>query len=186
MAPVEPTFVAFSRDRLVLGRLGEVVEVPTVVGSTPSALTMASSAPGVVEVTPDGQLRAVSNGRATIRSLNDSNQQLEVVVQAVAGLAIVPEVVPLLPGEEIQLGLESPGDRKPLDPRAAQWSTTSPDVAVVIEGRLTAGKKPGRATIRATYGGQSAGAVVTVSAVQQRAAPHLAAESGGTTSTVQH
>jgi hypothetical protein len=155
--------VVFAQSRLVIDRLGAEVAAPVTVGSTPSPVTMASDSPDVVEVTPGGRLLARREGRAQIRAAGDPAQKLEVDVRPVAGLAISPDVVPLEPGDEVQLELREPGTRNRLDPAAAEWATTAPDVALVIAGRVETKGREGTAVVTARYGGRIASAKVVVS-----------------------
>jgi len=77
----EVPFVVFVERSLVLEGVGSVVPVPAAVGSTVSARTVSSSDPRIVEVMPDGGLRARSLGRATISATTNPAQRLEVEVR---------------------------------------------------------------------------------------------------------
>lgn len=161
-APGERPFVVFSQQRLLIDRLGVPIAPPVTVGSTVSAETLRSDAPETVDVDSSGGLVGRRNGRALVRSLADATHVLEVEVRAASVLAVAPARVTLRPGGALQLRLLSGDGGEPVAAEAAEWATTRPEVAIVIGGRVEAGRKPGTATVTVSYGGQVATAQVVV------------------------
>ena len=164
--PTDRPFVVFSTRSLTIDRVGTTVAVPAIVGSTVSPAMLESTAPDVVVVTEAGNLWAVGEGHATLRVRDHSGQRIEVEVRSVESLAIIPEILELAPGDEVQLALVS-GDRAiPLDARRASWASSAPPTAIAIEGRIQAGATPGLSIITAEVGGLAARASVFVKASQ--------------------
>jgi hypothetical protein len=159
---LDKPFVVFSRPSIVIDRLEVPVPSPVTVGSQPSPETLTSDAPGIVSVDPSGSLVAHRNGEATVRASRGAGAALAVEVRAVSVLAIQPAEMLLRPAEEKRLKLFSGGGGEEVPSGAAVWSTDDPRVAVVIGGIVTAGDRPGTATITASYGGQASRAIVIV------------------------
>lgn len=155
-------FVAFSQPSIVVERVGATVAVPAAVGSTLSQETLASDDPSVVEVTPSGALHALKAGRSTIRSVGDPGQALEVVVRGARELVLIPNPLKLPPRGEGELALLDRTGGGLEDPGTAEWFSSSPEVASVIQGRVTAGVAPGVATITARLGDRIVQATVAV------------------------
>jgi eukaryotic-like serine/threonine-protein kinase len=126
-----------------------------------------SSAPGVAEIQPDGRLRAVSAGRATLTAEAEGlSATANVTVTAVvAGVVVAPASGQLRPGEVLTLAASPVGrDDRPLAGRVVAWRSSDENVAVVsTTGRVTA-VGTGTATISATSEGQVGSARVTVAA----------------------
>ncbi len=160
-APGERPFVVFAQRRLLIDRLGVPFAPPVTVGSTASPETLRSDAPGIVDVDPTGALVGRRNGRALVRS-PANGQVLEVEVHAASVLAVAPARATLRPGGTQQLRLFTGGGGEEVPGEAAEWATNRPDVAIVIGGRVEAGRKPGTATVTVSYGGQVATAQVVV------------------------
>jgi hypothetical protein len=161
-AVAQAPFVVFTVPSITIDRVGATVPVPAIVGSTISPETIESSAPEVVTVTAAGGLHAVGEGRAVLRARDGSGQRLEVEVRAVGQVRVVPDAIELAPGDEVQLGLLVGEESSSMDARKALWSSNAPGSAIVIEGRVQAGSKPGTATISAEVAGQVARATVLV------------------------
>ena len=170
-APSDRPFVVFSQRRLVIDRLGVPFAPPVTVGSTASPETLRSDAPEIVEVDPSGALVGRRNGRALVRSSSEAGQVLEVEVRAASALAVSPPAARIPPGGTLQLKLLAGPDGEEFAGEAADWGSSRPEVAIVIAGRVEAGRKPGTATVTVSYGGQVATAQVVV---EERPGPAFA------------
>lgn len=80
-AQLDRDFVVFRESELRIEQLEAPVPAPITVGSRPSPVTMASSAPEVVSVQPDGALVAHRAGSAVIQAAG-TGSRLTVVVLA--------------------------------------------------------------------------------------------------------
>ncbi len=164
--PAPPTLVrtgpvvVFTRDRIAIDQLDTAVHPPVTVGSQPSPAMLASDAPDVVTVAPDGGLVAHRAGTAIVRSVNGG--QLTVDVRPIAKLAIDPPRIQIRPGGELVLRLVDPSSGSEIPAGAAQWLTRSPEIAAVDAGLVRAGRRAGTTQIMARYGGRSVIAVVVV------------------------
>lgn len=91
-------FVVFAQRVLRIETLGVPIEPPVTVGSLASATTMASDAPEVVTVTPDGRLLALKAGRTRVRGTGTGSVlEVEVAAQALTptiASQTIPEVKP--------------------------------------------------------------------------------------------
>ncbi len=129
------------------------------------AVRWSSNAPTVVEIQPDGRLRAVAAGRATVTArAGDLSANATVTVTAVvASVAVTPPSGQLRPGGALTLVAEAVGrDGKPLAGRPVTWGSSDEAIAVVsTTGRVTA-VRSGTATITATSEGKVGRARVTV------------------------
>ncbi len=159
--PVRTPFVLFSAESLVIDRLGAPVPVPVAVGSTPSPQTIASDAPDVVSVGPDGSLLGHRNGRATLTARGGLGSVLVVQVLAASTVAISPRELELRAFDHAQLRLFAEDGGEEIPGAAAQWFSDAPGVTLVKAGRVEA-FAPGRAVVTAVYGGVSAKAMVHV------------------------
>lgn len=161
-APDPRPFVLFTDARIVIGRVGATVAPPTAVGSTVDASTVTIADPSVVAISPDGRLLALREGTTTVIASADPRQALVVEVVDTVAVSIVPERLKLRPGATGELLLFDKRRGARLEPSSARWSTSSPDVAVVIEGRVQAGDTPGLATVTAWLEGRELRATVEV------------------------
>ena len=116
------------------------VPPPLIPGSLQPRLV--SESPGIVSIDSDGKLHTHQDGEAIVRAASGSS--LLVRVHSVRHLAISPEQVELPAGAA--LDLTAMADATALPPEDVEWSIDSPEVASIVDGRLTA-VRPGRATI---------------------------------------
>ena len=127
-----------------------------------------SSAPNVLAVSADGRLEARAAGRATITArAGEARQALAVTVlpNTVRRLALEPAERTVRTGDVVAFATR-PADAagRPVADVAVQWSVAAMDAAgaaqIDAQGRFVA-ETPGRYTVTATVGGQTADAVVT-------------------------
>ena len=158
-APVDRPGVAFRQASLAIDRVGIPVAPPVTPGSSPSPATLASDAPDVVSIQPDGTLVANRNGRATIRALAGGGS-LTVDVLAVSGLRAEPPTLRVGPGLAALPVLKSGAVTIPAG--SVSWFSNTPDVAMVEDGRVRTGPTKGTATLTAVYGGERVQVTVVV------------------------
>ena len=139
----------------------------------PREARWSSSAPAVLGVGPDGTISGLRPGRATVTaSVNGKRAAAAIEVRAlvapptapaaVASLSVTPPSLTLTVGRTQALRLvlrDARGNQ--LDDRAANWTSSSPAVAVSPRGEVQA-VAPGTAVVTATVEGRSASATVTV------------------------
>jgi len=163
-------FVVFSGSRVVISSLESPVPAPVTVGSSPSPATLASDAPDVVSISGSGELVGHRNGHARISNLTSGGGVLEVEVAAVGagGLAVRPPDLVLAPGAEAPVSLIEREGRRVIPPDEAVWASNAPEVAMVMSGRVLAGRTPGTAHFVVTYAGQQATFRVVVKPPEKR------------------
>jgi len=133
----------------------------------PDAAAFTSSAPRVVTVTPDGILRAVSSGRATVTvAAGPANTRLtlQVVPNTIARLTLDPATATVRTGDVVHFvaGAKDAAGKAVSDVAVA-WSLAAGSGAAEIDnaGGFVA-ELPGVYTVRATIGTRTAEAVVRV------------------------
>jgi hypothetical protein len=161
VAPAPQGFVVFTREALVLDRIGLPVSLPVTVGSGPCDATVASDEPDVVRVLADGRIVGLRNGSARVRTISGPPGSIRVDVAAPESIAIEPQVLRLRPGTSRTFALRD-ADGRALPASGATWVTTAPDVAIVVDGAAEARERLGTAIVTATYGGRSVQAKVLV------------------------
>lgn len=136
-------------------------------GGTLSAgqLTWASSNSSVVSVSASGVVTAVANGQARVSArYGDVSDSLVVdVAQRVAGVTLAPAALSLQPGDVAGVAASArDAGGAPVQGATFAWSSADPSVASVDgNGQVTA-VGDGTTTVRATSGGVSGDASVTV------------------------
>jgi hypothetical protein len=157
-------FVMFTQASVVVDRLDVPQPPPVAVGSTVSSRTVVSDDPSIVRVNEAGELVGVRNGRTTVRAAGDASASIEVEVRAAGSFQIDPPVLRLRPGERRVFALVD-DDRRALPAAAvtaATWTTSAPDVAIVVGGEAETRERLGASMVTATYAGRSARAQVLV------------------------
>ena len=127
----------------------------------------ASSAPGVVSVSADGRLSALAPGRATVTARAGSAtvpMTVEVVANPVTRLVLEPAGQAVRTGDVVRFQARpTDASGKPVRNLAVRWSIAALGAAGVAqvddEGTFVA-ETPGRYTVSASIGGQTADAVV--------------------------
>lgn len=149
-----------------------------------------SSSPGVAAVNSGGVVTGVTTGQATIQAAYDGQSASGVIT--IVSSAVVPPTVSSLSVEgntSIRIGESSPlqaiarmsdGSSQTVT-ALATWSSDSPAIASVSVGTVL-GVAAGQVPIRASYGGRSASATVTVSAPTPEAPTVIGLTISGTTS----
>jgi hypothetical protein len=160
-ATLDTPFASFRDRALNIDRLESAVVVPLTPGSTASSATLVSDVPDIVTVVGDGSLVAHRNGKATVRGVPGGGV-LEVTVLASAGLRADPAELDLSPGTASLPVLRTVDGLVPSG--AATWYSTTPQVAMVEDGRIRAGPTKGVALLTAVYGGEQVRITVRVGA----------------------
>ncbi len=132
-------------------------------------VTFTSSNPRAVAITPDGRMRAVAPGKATITAKAGTATEslpVEVVATAVGSVSISPEAKTVRAGDVVHFTL-AVKDRagKPINDLSARWSlngVTGTGVALVDAEGVFVGETQGKYTVAAEVGSQTAEAVITV------------------------
>jgi len=153
-------FVVFRQPTLVLESIETPIPPPVTVGSTLAGDLLSSSEPSIVSVDSFGNLIGHKNGTAIVRG--SAGAVLQVVVNAVGLLRVVPGHVELLPGG--RASLEITGDGRELPAGSYRWDTTSPNTAVASGSTVYAGSTPGTATLTLRSGDATSTLTVTVRA----------------------
>jgi len=130
-------------------------------------ITFSSSNPRIATITPDGRFRAVSPGQVTITGRAGTaagTVRLRVVPNALTRLTIEPAGPSVRTGDVLRLratGLATTG--RPVTGFAVRWSVEAGGGVAQIddEGAFVA-ERPGRYTVTATAGNQSADVVIGV------------------------
>lgn len=128
-----------------------------------------SSNPRVVAVSPEGRVRAVAAGRATITATAGPATEtlpVQVIANTIARITVEPGSPSVRTGDVIQFratGRNAAG--RSLGDVAFEWSVAAgPGVAQIDPGGTFVAELPGRYTVIAAAGGRSAEALVTVAA----------------------
>lgn len=131
------------------------------------AISYTSSNPRVATITSDGRLRALTPGKVTITGTAGpakSTLSLQVVPNTLTGLDIEPAAQGIKTGDVVRFTAvgRAPTGKK-VSGFAARWSVAGGDgVAQIDNDGAFVAEKPGRYTITAEAGKQSADLVVTV------------------------
>lgn len=126
-----------------------------------------TSNPGVATVSSTGVVRARAGGRARILVTIDGVRGYSVITvdapETVASVAVTPGSASVAVKGYAQL-MATPKDASgnPISGHTIQWSSSNTSVARVYSNGLVAGLAKGTATIRATAGGKTGSATVTV------------------------
>ena len=136
---------------------------------TDDRVTFTSSNPGIVTITPDGRLTAVAPGSATITARAGSataRHPVQVVAGAVSRVTITPASRAARTGDVIRFAAQATGAAgRPLGDVAVRWSvaaTGSEGVAQIDDQGVFVAERPGKYTVTARVGRQTADAVVNV------------------------
>jgi hypothetical protein len=130
-------------------------------------VTFTSSNPRVASVTPDGRLRAVAAGRATITAKAGPATEaltLQVLPNTVARVTLEPAAAAVRTGDVVALkATVRDAAGRALSDVAVEWSVgATSGVAQVDAGGAFVAELPGTYTVTASVGGRSADAVVRV------------------------
>jgi len=135
---------------------------------TSDRVTFASSNARVASVTPDGRLTAVAPGNATITARAGpatARHAVQVVAGAVSRVTITPASRAVRTGDVIRFGAQATGSAgRPLGDVAVRWSVAAMDpegVAQIDDQGAFVAERPGKYTVTARVGRQTADAVVT-------------------------
>lgn len=129
--------------------------------------TWSSSATSIATVVAGGAATAVSSGTATVRATSGTvsgSATLTVSAATLTSIAIAPAAPSVTVHATLQLaaiGTYSDGTTNDLTALAA-WSSASPALATVAAGGLASGLATGTAAVRATFGGVTGSANLTV------------------------
>ncbi len=151
-------FVAFRESTFSVVSLEAPITPPIAVGSTLAADLLWSSDPSVVTIDAAGNLIAHKNGTALVRT--STGATLEVIVNAVTVLQIVPNNLDLFPGSTTTVRVI--GDGRELPITSYQWRTTSPSTAMASGATVYAGFTPGSATLTVRSGNATSTLTVAV------------------------
>ena len=165
--PVDVSLIELSQTSVTL-LVGESVELTATVypeNATYQTVTWSSSDTDVV-IVDDGKVTALSPGFATVTA-RSGNAEAECSVTVnpveVTSIELSQTSVSLLVGESVELTAtvypENATDK------TVTWSSSSPSVAAVVDGKVTA-LSPGSATVTARSGNAVAECAVTVSPVE--------------------
>jgi Bacterial Ig-like domain (group 2) len=138
----------------------------------PRTLAWSSSSPQVATVDGDGVVTAVAPGRATVTAQTVGLSATAVVVVSaapegprVATLRIDPASVSLAVGGTARVrAIAEDASGNPVTGLPVRWTSLDSTVARIDSGGVVSGRKAGSTRVRATAGGLTAEAAVTVSA----------------------
>jgi hypothetical protein len=168
---VDAPHVVFTASRVVVDRLGVAVALPVSGPSRPSPSTLASDDPGIVHVDEAGRLVAARAGKTRVRAVGQPGTAIDVEVRPATGLAILPAKLVLEPGRTAALRLVDSATGEELDPIAAVWSSSAPQVLAVRDAVAHAAMAPGEVTVTARYGGLEASIPASVGGGRLRLDP---------------
>lgn len=131
------------------------------------AISFRSSNPQVVSVTPDGRLRAVAPGKASITATVGAAKQhivVQVIPQSLRGLTVEPSATTVRTGDVVRFKATARSTAgKPVSGFAVRWSVEGGNgMAEIDETGAFVAEKPGRYTVTASTGNMTADQVVTV------------------------
>src|SRR5882672_11627395 len=141
-------FVAFRRPTLILESLETAVVPPVAVGSTLRGDLLSSSDPQVVSIDASGNLTGHKNGTAIVRAYMGGT--LQVIVNAIGVLQVVPGHLELVPGGMATVRIM--GDGRELPTASYRWETTNPNTAMTSGSTVYAGYTSGTATLTVRSG----------------------------------
>ena len=132
-------------------------------------LTFSSSDARVAAITPDGRLTAVAPGRATITAkagAATATHAVEVLPGTVSRVSITPPSQSVRTGDVVRFTAQAAGaGGQPVRDAAVRWSVDAMDetgaAQIDADGAFVA-ERPGKYTVSARIGRQTADAVVTV------------------------
>ena len=136
---------------------------------TPDRVTFATSDARVASITPDGRLTAIAPGSATITAragAATARHTVQVVAGTVSRVTITPASRAVRTGDVIRFAAQATGSAgRPLADVAVRWSVAATDpegVAQIDDQGAFVAERPGKYTVTARIGRQTADAVVTV------------------------
>jgi uncharacterized protein YjdB len=134
-----------------------------ILSGTPVSWTTSSS--GVASVSSSGVVSGVAVGSATITAAaggQSGTASVTVSAPVVASVSLSPSSATMAPGETTQLTATARDAGGTVLSVGVSWATTDPAVASVSSSGLVTANANGSATIKATAGGVSGAAAVTV------------------------
>ena len=136
---------------------------------TADRVTFATSDARVASITPDGRLTAIAPGSATITAragAATARHTVQVVAGTVSRVTITPASRAVRTGDVIRFAAQATGSAgRPLADVAVRWSVAATDpegVAQIDDQGAFVAERPGKYTVTARIGRQTADAVVTV------------------------
>src|SRR5262245_30399908 len=131
-------------------------------------VTWSSDDPGIASVSNSGLVTAVGNGSTHIKATVDGvhgDITVAVTPKHVASVSVVPNQVPLLVGESVDL-IATPrdDDGRPPTGRVVSFSSDKPLIATVSGDRHVVAVAPGLTVVRATSEGKVGTSNIAVSA----------------------
>ena len=158
---VDQAHVVFTRDALVIDRIGVPVPAPVTTPSQPSQATLRSDDPAVVAVDANGALIGMQPGTTVVRTTAGSGE-LRVSVVGGEAFRIVPAAVELRPGQEAPVAVES-ASGAPIPAEAVRWSIPPGAPVAVVGGKVISLGGLGRYEVEARIGEVRAKLPVAVS-----------------------
>jgi trimeric autotransporter adhesin len=126
----------------------------------------ASSDPSVATVDDQGNVTGVAIGNITISATSEGKTgtaSVEVTEIPVGSVTVQPATASIIIGGTVELTATVRDDRgNPLEGRTIDWSSQSPNVATVSDQGVVSGVGAGVAEIRASTGGRTGRALITV------------------------